>query len=559
MIRHAHWVALLFVLGACAAGTDLKGGHRSGPFKNRKQHGLWTYSYENGNVQAKGNYNQDRQVGRWSYWYPEGSKEWDIGFTAEQFDGPAQWFWPNGNTQAYGAFANGLEVGPFSYSNEDGALVKEGEFDDGLCALSWMAWYDDAKPKARGMMWKNQRVGLWEFWGEDGTEYAHTFPTPPGLTAHREEWDDGVPRREGFLINGKPTGRWSTRHENGVRRASGRIVDGKPHGNWTLYRPDRTLLATVKFDHGEPVRDFQYYQGTKSITVPAASLHLRDDVEGFAKAEDAGQQPPGAVVSTWISEAISPLSKDAEYEAGDAKEPPAALLAELSRKSTLPLKSQPWTESEEENMSFLVQLYTDGAPNVTTAPGGGQYGGGPRGARGAKPAVKKAGEGDVVRSSPLIGRKLGFARAGTRDGGTIDLHTLEGKPLVLVILRGMSGEICVYCYTQVRALCKTMPEFKSEGANVVVVYPGDAERLEVFWKELAKSEELEGREAPFTFAYDPDFELVKTLSLEGNLALPATLVFDSSGTIRFAYVGADSADRPDAKRLVEKVRELKIP
>ncbi|MEO6711120.1 MAG: hypothetical protein ABIP42_16185, partial [Planctomycetota bacterium] len=68
-----------------------------------------------------------------------------------------------------------------------------------------------------------------------------------------------------------------------------------------------------------------------------------------------------------------------------------------------------------------------------------------------------------------------------------------------------------------------------------------------------------GREAPFTFAYDPGFDLVRALSIGGNLALPTTLVIDAGGTIRFAYVGLDRADRPDAKRLLEQVREIKGP
>jgi antitoxin component YwqK of YwqJK toxin-antitoxin module/peroxiredoxin len=555
MIRTGFVSLLLLLLGACASGTDLKVARKSGPVLNRKQHGLWTYRYENGTTQATGNYNQDRQVGRWSYFYSDGQKEWDVGFTAEQFDGPSEWWWPTGKPHAYGVFAGGLEVGPYSYWNESGSLVMQGGFDDGLANSTWMSWYDDGKPKARGMLWKGDRVGLWEFWGEDGTAYARTFPLQGGMTPHREEWDDGTPRREGFVKDGKPVGRWTTRHENGVCRASGRIVDGQPHGIWTLYRPDATLLASVVFDHGTPARDFQAFEGTKSGRQSSGPLRLRD-VEGrFSRAEDAAARPIAEVVSTWISEAISPLANNAEYEVGDAAAPPDALQGELSRRPALPLHAQPWTVSEEANMAFLVKLYTDGAPNAA-APGGGQYGGGPRGgARG----VKKVREGDTERSSPLIGRKLDFAKARIKGGGEIDLHTLEGKPLVLVILRGMAGEVCVYCYTQVRALCQTMPQFKTEGANVVVVYPGGADRLDAFWNELKQSEELEGREAPFTFAYDPDFELVRALSIEGNLALPTTLVIDAGGTIRFAYVGADTADRPDAKRLLEKVRETKKP
>ncbi|HUR28761.1 MAG TPA: redoxin family protein [Planctomycetota bacterium] len=547
-------LSLLLGLSSCASTATAKKRPGVGSIVNRKQQGLWTYRYENGKLQAQGNYSQDRQVGRWTYFHPDGSKEWEVGFALEQFDGPTQWWWPSGKPEAYGVFCAGLEVGPFSYWNESGSLVKQGEYDDGLATSSWASWYDDGKPKAAGLQWKGQRVGPWEFWTEDGAAYKHEFPAPNGITPHREEWDDGTLRREGFVENGKPVGRWSTHHENGVRRASGRIVEGKPHGVWSLYRPDGTLLASVKFEHGTPARTLQVFEGMKSGNQSASALRLFD-VEGiFSPADAAGGRPIAEVASTWISEAITALAPDAPREATSNAEPPESLLAELSTKALLPLHAQPWTESEELNMNYLVKLYTDGAPNAV-APGGGQYGGGPRGGR----AAKKVSDGNTDRSSPLIGRKLGFAKAHTRDGKLLDLHTLEGKPLVLVILRGMAGEVCVYCYTQVRALCQTMPKFKAEGANVVVVYPGEADRLEAFWQALSKSEELEHREAPFVFAYDPGSELVSALSIEGNLALPTTLVIDASGTIRFAYVGAESADRPDAKRLLEKVKEVQQP
>ena len=555
MIRPSILALLLLTLGACATGTTLK-PKGTGPRVNHKQNGLWTYSYADGTTQAKGNYNLDRQIGRWTYFYPDSKKEWEVGFASEQFDGPSQWYWPNGKPEAYGAFGGGLESGPFSYWNENGSVVKRGEFDDGLETSCWESWYDSAKPKARGMICKGQRVGLWEFWSEDGTTYSHTFPLVNGLTPHREEWDDGATRREGFLENGRPVGRWSTRHENGVRRASGRIIDGQPHGIWTLYRPDATLLASVKFDHGAPAQDFQAYDGMKSSKMSSGALRLRDLGGRFSRSDEAAGRPVAEVVSTWISEAVSPLAQDAPYEAGNAGDPPPDLLGELSRKFTLPLHAQPWTESEEANMDFLVKLYTDGAPNAAAPPGGGQYNGGPRTRGAPKP---KATEGNTSLSSPWIGRRLGIATVSTRDGKALDLHSLEGKPLVLVVLRGMAGEICIYCYTQVQALWNSMPEFNAAGANVVVVYPGDAERLEVFWKELAKMEKFERKEERFTFAYDSEFALVNMLTLQGNLALPATFVIDAGGTIRFAYVGVDKADRPDAKRVLEQVNGLKHP
>ena len=541
------------VLAGCASSSGWKSSRKSGPMLNNKQHGLWTYYYENGNPQAQGSYDQDRQAGRWIYSYADGTKEWEVGFLAEQFEGPSRWTWPSGKPHAYGVFSSGLEAGLFTYWGEDGTLSAQGEFDDGRTSGGWASWNEDGSPRARGLQWKGQRVGTWEFFSSNGTAYVHEFPMPAGLKTHREEWPDGTPRREGFIEGGKPAGRWSTRHENGVRRASGRIQEGRPEGHWSFYRPDGTLLASAVFARGRPSLGLQAYDGLSPRTLPSSSIKIRDDVTGVSSAAESEGRPVGDVVSTWLSEALAPLAGNVEYRPEPAPEPPAELLAELGRKPVLPLRAQPWTVSEEANMDFLVKLYTDGAESSSAPMGGGRYGSRGRG------GAKKVSEGDTEHSAPLVGTKLGYAKVLTRDGATLDLHSKEGKPLVLVILRGMAGEICVYCYTQVRALSNTMPEFKAAGADLVVVYPGDADRLETFWQELRRSEEFEGIEAPFTFAYDPGFDLVKALDIGGKEALPTTLVLDAGGTIRFAHVGTDSADRPDARRVLEQVKALESP
>lgn len=546
---------LLLVCTACLTEGFQRQAGGPGPQRNRKKlEGPHTYSYSNGKTQAQGNYSQDRQTGRWTYWYDDGAKEWEVGFQAEQFEGPAKWWWPNGQPHAYGGFSAGLEVGAFTYWGESGKIACQGDFDAGSPNGAWTSWREDGSPKAAGMQWKGARVGRWHFFDANGTAHVHDFGLPEGLKTHLEEWPNGMPRREGFVEHGQPVGRWSTRHENGVRRASGRILDGQPDGQWCFYRPDGTLLASAHYSHGEAAREMQVFDGMNPANVSSNSIRIREVAGAFSSTDEAAGRPVGDVVSTWMSEALSKLEQNVEHKEAASSEPASDQLSELARRPVLPLRRQPWTESELDNMNFLVQLYTDGAPNMAVPPGGGQYASSHRVA-----GVTKLREGDKERSAPLIGQKLGSTKVRTRDGAALDLHSLEGKPLVVVILRGMAGEICVYCYTQVMALCRTMPEFQAAGANIVVIYPGPAERLDVFWKALREDEEMAARAAPFTFAYDADLALVKSLAITGKLALPTTLVLDKGGTIRFAYVGEDTADRPDAKRLVEIVRGLDGP
>jgi peroxiredoxin len=163
-------------------------------------------------------------------------------------------------------------------------------------------------------------------------------------------------------------------------------------------------------------------------------------------------------------------------------------------------------------------------------------------------------------------------------GQEIDLAQYRGKSnVVLVVTRGLqqapaaygaygSGSgygapwpykgVCMYCATQTASLIKQYDEFKSRGAEVLVVYPvmkaADKEKLANF-QTAVTSRGAPAGPPPFPIVLDIELHAVERLGIRQDLAKPATYILDKQGQTRFAYVGQTLADRPSVKALLAQL------
>jgi peroxiredoxin len=155
----------------------------------------------------------------------------------------------------------------------------------------------------------------------------------------------------------------------------------------------------------------------------------------------------------------------------------------------------------------------------------------------------------------LIGRPLEQTRFVVGNGDVFDLADYRGKKkVVLVILRGFAGQVCLACSSQTVALARDIQRFRDAGAEVVVVYPGSVESLPAFLEAVRN---LEDRFVPpFPVVLDVDCAAVKTFKIEGALAKPTSIVIDEQGVVRWAYVGKKPTDRPSAADLLAEVARI---
>jgi thioredoxin-dependent peroxiredoxin len=129
---------------------------------------------------------------------------------------------------------------------------------------------------------------------------------------------------------------------------------------------------------------------------------------------------------------------------------------------------------------------------------------------------------------------------------------------VLVVLRGFPGYQCPICTEQVAELRKHAADFARAGANVLLIYPGAASRLDEHAKEFLKDKALP---APFTLVTDPDYTFVRQQGLrwdeKGETAYPSSFVLDGDRKVYFAKISKSHGDRASADELVEAAKRVR--
>lgn len=141
------------------------------------------------------------------------------------------------------------------------------------------------------------------------------------------------------------------------------------------------------------------------------------------------------------------------------------------------------------------------------------------------------------------------------DGEDFRLDQFQGrKNVLLVFMRGFSGEICPFCTTQTSRLIRNYSEIAKRNVEVLLVYPGPRERFADFQK--ASTMELANSNFPFPVLFDEDLAAVEKLGIGADLAHPSTFILNKRGSIQLAYVGSNPSDRPSIKAIMSKLDSL---
>src|SRR5215475_9101458 len=139
---------------------------------------------------------------------------------------------------------------------------------------------------------------------------------------------------------------------------------------------------------------------------------------------------------------------------------------------------------------------------------------------------------------PAVGEPAPNFTLNTLDDKQVELKQLTAKsPIVLVVLRGWPGYQCPLCTRQVNEFVPQAAEFTSAGAQVLMVYPGPAQNLQVHGEEFLRDKNWP---KAFLFVTDPDYSFVNAYGLRwearGETAYPSTFVIDKQGKVRFAHI-----------------------
>lgn len=530
---------------------------REGELRDGEQTGTWVFNYPDGRVRARGEYRNDRQFGRWVYFYEGGTEEYVGEFDPKGLrTGRWTYRYPNEQVRAEGHYHEDFEAGPWTFRRADGSVEQEGWFHRGKKSGPWTRFREDGRKAAEGLYHRGQQVGRWRFWDGAGQLSAKDFGVPPGCELVREAWSEdegGGIRRTGVLQGGELVGTWTARHPGGAMRFACSFTSGTPDGWFQAGRADGTLLARGRLTSGR----FQpgcvaFGQTGDEQEIVAGPMPAQPPMaSGWSDPAVADQKPAAEVVAMWLNESRDSTMGDGALAGGvegeeALPEAPEQLVAEgEAMPPRVPAPFQPsWTIRQEKELPEWVDAYVNGFKK-RGGPAGSRYG-----------PVRRKGDAGPRQRTELKGRPLPVTRFETVDGGVVDTADFLGKKrLMVVVLRGFAGEVCIYCVAQTKALAQSKARFDAIGMEVLVVYPGPKGNEQAFMQAY---EETFGTGAPpYRVCYDPDLELVSKLGIQGgDLAYPTTIVLGKDGKVELAFVGEHKADRPAAKKLVELIKDL---
>lgn len=124
---------------------------------------------------------------------------------------------------------------------------------------------------------------------------------------------------------------------------------------------------------------------------------------------------------------------------------------------------------------------------------------------------------------------------------------LESSPVVLVFYR---GDWCPFANGQLATLARSHEQFERRGASVVGVSTDPPTANLVMRNKLL---------IPFTVLSDVRGDVAASYGLwdDGEGAsVPAVVIVDRSGVVRYVYAGVDVADHPPLDDLLDAVRRL---
>ncbi len=191
-----------------------------------KKDGSWEEFYSDGRLKAQGIYNNETKVGEWKYFYKNGNLEQTGQYDDEgKLIGDWKWYYPSGNILREESFIDGLADGLMTEYSEEGRIITEGEFIEGMEEGPWFFEYGDYREE--GEYSYGMRNGVWKYF-----------------------FGNGALKFEGEFIENNPNGKHIYYWDNGNKKDEIEYLMGMKEGDWKKYNYDGTLFLIITYRNG---------------------------------------------------------------------------------------------------------------------------------------------------------------------------------------------------------------------------------------------------------------------------------------------------------------------
>ncbi|MFH2036782.1 MAG: toxin-antitoxin system YwqK family antitoxin [Candidatus Zixiibacteriota bacterium] len=155
----------------------------------------------------------------------------------------------------------GLRMKHGTYYNwaENGQLIEETEYSEGITNGKTSKWYIDGTPKEKGeYTGKDILHGHWTYWDSTGKITAEGyFDSGTG----RWYYPDGQTKSVQYYNDGNNNGDWFEYYENGVIKSESHYINGTKVGDWCEYYENGDLKTKKHFVNDTRVGEwYEYYE-----------------------------------------------------------------------------------------------------------------------------------------------------------------------------------------------------------------------------------------------------------------------------------------------------------
>ncbi len=241
--------------------------------------GEWEYYYENGNIHQKGSFEKGEKRGVWKTWDNEGQLSEEVNYISEN---EVEWitfrntagkssvqngngnfisFHPNGEIAVSGSVKNKKMDGDWNFFDENGKLISTIQYKDSIGKI-WtiknkdgsvlvqngagrsLGYYENGNLLEEGDYFDGLKQGEWKNYFDDDDN------TIQGIA----NYQDG-------LLNDK----YVTYFPNGKEQLVGAYLNGVREGLWTWFTMEGDIESEVRFADGKKTGDQIFYNEFKII------------------------------------------------------------------------------------------------------------------------------------------------------------------------------------------------------------------------------------------------------------------------------------------------------
>jgi len=195
-----------------------------------KRQGYWEefYADPEGQIKSKGKYKDGNRIDEWKFYFSNNNIQQEGKYLKDgKPTGQWKWYYKSGQLLRDENFRKGLEDGMMHEYLEDGTIITEGEYIDGLKEGEWLYQYGDHKEI--GKYRDGQKSGIWK--------YFH-------LTNENLNF-------EGEFVDGVPNGKHKFYYENGKLQREEVYSMGIKKDLWKYYNELGELKLTVFYKNGK--------------------------------------------------------------------------------------------------------------------------------------------------------------------------------------------------------------------------------------------------------------------------------------------------------------------